>query len=225
MQRQGVLSHPSARMRGLHHPPETIHRVSKVLVLYYTTCGQIEPLAQAEAEGARSTGAQVDLRLMPDLQLAGDASRDNFRVPQKAPVLELAEMEHYDAIIIGSPNQMGHPPAAVAGLIDRIRGPWMRGAFNDKVGGVFVCSATQHGGHEATQQMLINALLQMGMLIVGLPYSFQPQMQVTEVHGASPYGAGAIIGPQGTRPPTALDLEGAYYHGRRIAEVANKLFG
>jgi NAD(P)H dehydrogenase (quinone) len=50
-------------------------------------------------------------------------------------------------------------------------------------------------------------------------------MTLDEITGGSPYGATTIAGGDGSRMPTANELVGARYQGRKIAEVANKLHG
>lgn len=86
-------------------------------------------------------------------------------------------------------------------------------------------TATQHGGQEITLFSVITNLLHFGLIIVGLPYSFQGQTTIDEIVGGSPYGATTIAGGQGQRQPSAIELDGARYQGRLIAETANKLFG
>ncbi len=169
--------------------------MSKVLVLYYSTYGHIETMANAVAEGARATGATV------------------------------AELPDYDAIIVGCPTRYGRIPSQMAAFLDQTGGLWARGALNGKVGGAFTSTATQHGGQEMTLFSVITNLLHFGMVIVGLPYSFQGQTTLDEIVGCSPYGASTIAGGQGQRQPSALELDGARYQGRMIAETANKLFG
>jgi len=199
--------------------------MSKVLVLYYSTYGHIETMAQAVAEGARSTGATVDLKRVPETVPAEIAKNAHFKLDQAAPVATVAELEHYDAIIVGAPTRFGRMPAQMASFLDQAGGLWARGALNGKVGGAFSSTATQHGGQEVTLFSIITNLMHFGMVIVGLPYSFQGQMTLDEVVGGSPYGATTIAGGQGQRPPSAIELDGARYQGRRVAETANKLFG
>lgn len=199
--------------------------MSKVLVLYYSTYGHIETMAQAVAEGARATGAQVDVKRVPETVPAEIAQSAHFKLDQAAPVATVAELEAYDAIIVGAPTRFGRMPSQLAAFLDQAGGLWARGALNGKVGGAFTSTATQHGGQEVTLFSIITNLMHFGMLIVGLPYSFQGQMTLDEIAGGSPYGATTIAGGQGQRQPSAIELDGARYQGRLIAETANKLFG
>lgn len=198
--------------------------MSKVLVLYYSTYGHIETMAQAVAEGARTTGAQVDVKRVPETVPAEIAKSAHFKFDQAAPVATVAELEGYDAIIVGAPTRYGRMPSQLAAFLDQTGGLWARGALNGKVGGAFTSTATQHGGQEVTLFSIITNLMHFGMVIVGLPYSFQGQTTLDEIVGGSPYGASTIAGGQGQRAPSAIELDGARYQGRLIAETANKLF-
>jgi NAD(P)H dehydrogenase (quinone) len=199
--------------------------MAKVLVLYYSAYGHIEKMAEAEAEGARSAGAIVDIKRVPELVPPEIAAKSHFKLDQAAPVASVADLEHYDAIIVGTPTRFGRISSQMANFLDQAGGLWMRGAFNGKVGGAFTSTGTQHGGQETTLFSIITNLLHFGMVIVGLDYGYAPQMRLDEVTGGAPYGATTIAGSDGSRQPSASELDGARYQGRRIAEVAGKLFG
>ena len=199
--------------------------MSKVLALYYSTYGHIETMANAVAEGARATGATVAVKRVPETVPADIAKNGHFKLDQAAPIATVAELPDYDAIIVGCPTRYGRIPSQMAAFLDQTGGLWARGALNGKVGGAFTSTATQHGGQEMTLFSVITNLLHFGMVIVGLPYSFQGQTTLDEIVGCSPYGASTIAGGQGQRQPSALELDGARYQGRMIAETANKLFG
>ena len=198
--------------------------MAKVLVLYYSSYGHIETMAQAVAEGARASGAHVDVKRVPETVPQDIAQSAHFKIGQAAPVATVSELENYDAIIIGCPTRFGRMPAQMASFLDQAGGLWARGALHGKVGGAFTSTATQHGGQEVTLFSIITNLLHFGMVIVGLPYSHQGQMTLDEIVGGSPYGATTIAGGQGQRQPSAIDLDGARFQGKLIAETANKLF-
>ena len=198
--------------------------MSKVLVLYYSSYGHIETMAQAVAEGARSSGAKVDIKRVPETAPQEVAKAAHFKLDQASPVATVDDLANYDAIIVGCPTRFGRMPSQMASFLDQAGGLWMRGALNGKVGGAFTSTATQHGGQEATLFSIITNLLHFGMTIVGLPYSHQGQMTLDEIVGGSPYGATTIAGGQGQRQPSAIELEGARHQGKLIAEAANKLF-
>lgn len=199
--------------------------MSKVLVLYYSTYGHIETMAQAVAEGARSTGATVDVKRVPETVPEEIARSAHFKLDQAAPIATVAELVNYDAIIVGAPTRYGRMPGQMAAFLDQTGGLWARGALNGKVGAAFTSTATQHGGQEVTLFSIITNLMHFGMVIVGLPYSFAGQMTLDEIVGGSPYGATTIAGGKGERQPSAIELDGARFQGRTVAETANKLFG
>jgi len=196
----------------------------KVLVLYYSTYGHIETMANAVAEGARNTGATVDIKRVPETVPEDIAKGAHFKLDQAAPVATVADLEHYDAIIIGAPTRFGRLPSQLAAFLDQAGGLWARGALNGKVGGAFTSSATQHGGNETTLFAIITNLLHFGMVIVGLPYSHQGQMTLEDIVGGAPYGATTIAGGKGERQPSTIELDGARHQGELIARTAAKLF-
>jgi NAD(P)H dehydrogenase (quinone) len=199
--------------------------MSKVLVLYYSSYGHVEALADAVAEGARSAGATVDVKRVPETVPAEVAKAAHFKLDQQAPVATVDELANYDAIVIGTPTRFGRVSSQMAAFLDQAGGLWMRGALHGKVGGAFASTATQHGGQEATLFSVITNLLHFGMTIVGLDYGHAGQMTLDEITGGSPYGATTIAGGDGSRAPTTNELTGARYQGRKIAEIANKLHG
>jgi len=199
--------------------------MAKVLVLYYSTYGHIETMANAMAEGARGAGATVDVKRVRETVPEDIAKNGHFKLEQAAPIAKVDELEHYDAIIIGAPTRYGRMPSQMAAFLDQTGGLWARGALNGKVGGAFTSTATQHGGQETTLFSIITNLMNLGLTIVGLPYSYQQQMTLDEVAGGSPYGATTIAGGKGERQPSEIDLGGARHQGKLIAETAAKLFG
>jgi len=199
--------------------------MSKVLVLYYSSYGHIEQLAQAVAEGAREAGATVDIKRVPETAPLEVAKAAHFKLEQEAPIAKIEDLADYDAVILGIPTRFGRMPSQMAAFLDQAGGLWLSGKLNGKVGSVFASTATQHGGQETTLFSAITNMLHFGMVIVGLPYSFPGQMGLTEIHGLSPYGATTIAGGDGSRQPSKIELEGAYFQGRHVAEITNKLHG
>ena len=199
--------------------------MAKALVLYYSAYGHIETMAHAVAEGARSAGAQVDIKRVPELVPEEIARKSYYKVDQAAPVASVEDLANYDAIIIGVGTRFGRIASQMANFLDQAGGLWLKGALHGKVGGAFTSSATQHGGQETTLFSVITNLLHFGMVVVGLDYGHAGQMTLDEITGGSPYGASTIAGGDGSRQPTANELQGARYQGRKIAEVAIKLHG
>ena len=197
--------------------------MTKVLVLYYSSYGHIEKMAESVAAGAREGGADVVIKRVPELVPEEVAKKSHFKLDQPAPIATVDELPEYDAIIIGVPTRFGNMPAQMKNFLDQTGGLWAGGKLIGKVGSVFSSTATQHGGQESTILSTHIVLLHQGMVIVGLPYSFQGQMGVKEVHGGSPYGKTTIADGDGSRQPSENDLAGARYQGRHVAEIAARL--
>jgi NAD(P)H dehydrogenase (quinone) len=199
--------------------------MAKVLVLYYSAYGHIEAMAGAVAEGAREAGATVDVKRVPELVPEDVARASHYKVDQPAPIAKVDDLANYDAIIFGSGTRFGNVTSQLRNFMDQTGGLWAKGALIGKVGSVFTSSATQHGGQESTILTFVPTLLHHGMVVVGLPYSFAGQTGLTEVKGGSPYGASTITDGDGSRMPSAVELEGARFQGRHVAEIAAKLHG
>ena len=199
--------------------------MAKVLVLYYSSYGHIETMAKAVAEGAREAGAHVDIKRVPETAPLEVAKAAHFKLDQEAPIATIADLENYDAIIVGVGTRFGRLASQMAAFLDQAGGLWARGALHGKVGGAVTSTATQHGGQETTLFSIITSLLHFGMTIVGLDYGHAGQMTLDEITGGSPYGASTITGGDGSRQPTENELTGARYQGRKIAEAAIKLHG
>ncbi|OCW58925.1 NAD(P)H:quinone oxidoreductase [Hoeflea olei] len=197
--------------------------MAKILVLYYSSWGHMEAMAKAAVKGAESAGAQVTLKRVPELVPDAVAQQFHYKLDQDAPVADPSELADYDGIIFAVPTRFGMMAAQMKNFLDQTGGLWASGALVGKVGSVMASSATQHGGQESTILNFHTVLLHHGMLIAGLPYSFQKQMGVDEVKGGSPYGATTIADGDGSRQPSATELEAAEFQGKRVAEIAAKL--
>jgi NAD(P)H dehydrogenase (quinone) len=199
--------------------------MSKVLVLYYSAYGHIETMAYAVAEGARSAGAEVDVRRVPELVPPDVAASSHFKMDQAAQFAAIDDLANYDAIVVGVGTRFGRMASQMASFLDQAGGLWASGALNGKVGAAFTSSATQHGGNETTLFSIIANLLHFGMIIVGLPYSHVGQMTLEEITGGAPYGSTTIAGGDGSRQPSKIELDGARHQGEIVARTATKLFG
>jgi NAD(P)H dehydrogenase (quinone) len=197
--------------------------MTKVLILYYSSYGHIERMAQAVAEGAREGGAHVEVKRVPELVPPDVAAKHGFKLDQPAPIATVDELADYDAIIIGTPTRFGNMAAQMKNFLDQTGGLWAQGKLIGKVGSVFASTATQHGGQESTILSTQTVLLHHGLVVVGLPYSFQGQMSLSEITGGSPYGATTIAGGDGSRQPSDNELAGARFQGRHVAQIAAKL--
>ena len=197
--------------------------MAKVLVVYYSSYGHVETMANAVAEGAREAGAEVSLKRVPELVPDEVAASSGFKQDQAAPIASPKELADYDAVIFGTPTRFGNMSAQMRNFLDQTGGLWFTNALVGKVGSVFVSTATQHGGQESTLLSFHTTLLHHGMVVVGLPYTAAGQMRLDEITGGSPYGATTIAGGQGERQPSANELELARFQGKHVAEIAAKL--
>ncbi|MBY5369666.1 MULTISPECIES: NAD(P)H:quinone oxidoreductase type IV [Rhizobium] len=197
--------------------------MAKVLVLYYSAYGHIETMAYAVAEGAKSAGADVTVKRVPELVPEDVAKASYYKVDQAAPIATVDELADYDAIIVGAGTRFGTVASQMRNFWDQTGGLWFAGKLVGKLGSVFTSSATQHGGQETTILGFIPTFLHQGMVVAGLPYAFQGQMGTEEVKGGSPYGASTITNSDGSRQPSEIELEGAKYQGAHIAKLAAKL--
>jgi NAD(P)H dehydrogenase (quinone) len=197
--------------------------MTKVLVLYYSSYGHIETMANAIAEGTRAAGAEVNVKRVPELVPEEVARASHYKLDQAAPIAKAADLVEYDAIIVGTGTRYGRMTSQMANFWDQTGGLWAQGKLIGKVGAAFTSTASQHGGQETTLMGIHTNLLHHGMVIVGLPYSFQGQLKLDEVTGGSPYGATTIAAGDGSRQPTENELEGARFLGRHVAQVTAKL--
>lgn len=199
--------------------------MTKVLVLYYSCYGHIEEMANAVASGAREAGATANVKRVPELVPEDVAKASHFKLDQAAPIATPDELVDYDAIIIGTPTRFGNMAAQMKNFLDQTGNLWFGGKLIGKVASVFTSTATQHGGQESTILSTLPVLLHHGMIVVGLPYSAQGQMRLDEITGGSPYGASTIAGPDGSRKPSANELELARFQGRHVTEIATRQVG
>ncbi|WP_319529780.1 NAD(P)H:quinone oxidoreductase type IV [uncultured Cohaesibacter sp.] len=197
--------------------------MTKVLVLYYSAYGHIETMAKAVAEGAAAEGADVTIKRVPELVPEDVAKASYYKMDQEAPIASPSELDQYDAIIVGAGTRFGTVASQMRNFWDQTGGLWAEGKLTGKVGAVFTSSATQHGGQESTILGFIPTLMHHGMVVAGLPYAFQGQTGVEEMKGGSPYGATTITDGDGSRQPSAIELDGARYQGGYVAKLAAKL--
>jgi NAD(P)H dehydrogenase (quinone) len=197
--------------------------MAKVLVLYYSAYGHIETMAYAIAEGAKSAGAEVTVKRVPELVPEHVAKSSHYKLDQAAPIATPEELAQYDAIIVGTGTRFGRMSAQMANFWDQTGGLWFKGALVGKLGAAFTSTASQHGGQETTLFSILTTLLHQGMVITGLPYAFQGQLKLDEVTGGTPYGASTLAGGDGSRQVSANELDGARFLGKHVAELSAKL--
>ncbi len=202
----------------------------KAYVVFYSSYGHVYTLAEAVAAGAREVpGAEVSLFQVPELMPEEALEKSGAKAARAAfahiPFIQPDQLAQADALIFGTPTRFGMMAAQMRNLLDQTGGLWMKGSLIGKVGSVFTSTATQHGGQESTLLSFHTTLLHHGMVIVGVPYSEQRQMTLSEITGGSPYGASTITGGDGARRPSENELAIARFQGKHVAQIAKKLAG
>jgi len=199
--------------------------MTRMLVLYYSSYGHVEQMAYAQAEGARRvTGADVVVKRVPELVDVELARASFFKVDQDAPIADPNELEQYDGVIFGTPTRFGNMASQMRNFLDRTGPLWFRHAMVGKVGSVFCCTASQHGGQETTITSFHTTLLHFGMILIGLPYTYKDLSTMREVTGGTPYGASSITGAGAEmRMPSALELDMCKYQGEHVTRITSEL--
>jgi len=200
----------------------------KVLIIHYSLYGHVYKMAEAVAEGVRDVkGCEAVVKRVPETLTEEVLGMMGAKEAQQAmahiPIASVDDLAEADAIIFGTPTRFGNMCGQMRQFLDATGGLWQKGALVGKVGSVFTCSATQHGGQESTILTFHTNLLHHGMVVVGLPYAFAGQMGLSEITGCSPYGASTIAGGQGERMPSDNELAGARFQGAHVAKIALKL--
>jgi len=198
--------------------------MAKILVLYYSTWGHVETMAQAIAEGARGVaGTEVTLKRVPETMPESVVKQISAKTDQQAPIADPNELGDYDAIIFGTPTRFGNMAGQMRNFLDQTGGLWAQGKLVGKVGSVFASTGTQHGGQETTITSFHTTLFHHGMIVVGVPYTIPELTNMKEITGGSPYGATTLADGDGSRQPSENELAIARYQGRHVAEITAKL--
>ena len=201
---------------------------TKIQVIFYSMYGHIFKMAEAVAAGAREVeGAQVDIyqvaELVPESTLERMGAKAARQVFAHIPLAKVEQLPEADAILFGTPTRFGNMCAQMRNYLDQTGQLWLKGSLIRKVGSVFTSTATQHGGQETTITSFHTTLLHQGMVIVGVPYSEQGLLNMKEITGGSPYGAGTLAGGDGSRQPSENELAIARFQGKHVAQIAKKL--
>lgn len=196
---------------------------TRVLVLYHSSWGHIEKLAEAVAEGARSeAGVEVDIKRVPETMPEDAMAQAHMKIDQKAPIAAPHELADYDAIVIGTPTRFGNMSGQMRNFLDQTGPLWAQGKLIGKVGSVFTSTGVGIG-NESTILTTHVTLLHHGMVIVGVPFGAPGLGDTSEVHGGSFYGAATIAGSDGSRSPSEKELGMAKCQGAHVARIAKKL--
>ena len=199
--------------------------MAKILVLYYSSWGHMEQMAKAAAEGAREAGATVTIKRAKELVPEEVAKAAYYKLDQEAPIVDPLELGDYDGIIFGVSTRYGMMTSQMKNVLDQTGPLWVKGVLLNKVATVISSTSTQHGGAELAILTTQASLQHHGMIIVPLSYAYQGQMGNDVVRGGAPYGMTTTSGSDGSRQPSAQELEGAKFQGKRMAEITIKLHG
>ena len=199
--------------------------MAKILVLYYSSWGHMEQMAKAAAEGAREAGATVTIKRAKELVPEDVAKAAYYKLDQEAAIVDPLELDDYDGIILGVSTRYGMMTSQLKNFLDQTGPLWVKGALVNKVATVMSSTATQHGGAELAILTAQASLQHHGMIIVPLSYAYQGQSGNDVVRGGAPYGMTTTSDSDGSRQPSAQELEGAKFQGKRMAEITIKLHG
>jgi len=199
----------------------------KILVLYYSMYGHIREMAHAVAEGANFvSGATVEIFQVPETLPKEVLEKMHAADKGSDPVFThdmMSTLPTYDGILFGIPTRYGMMSAQMKAFFDGTGSLWTSGALVGKYAGIFVSTGTMQGGQETTALTTITQLAHHGMIFVPTGYSFGPKMfDVATIHGGSPYGAGTFAGPDGSRRPSAGELEFATHQGKHFTNIVKK---
>ncbi|KAH8899185.1 flavoprotein WrbA [Thozetella sp. PMI_491] len=201
----------------------------KIAIVYYSMYGHIKQLAEAEKQGIEKAGGTADLYQIPET-LSEEVLGKLHAPPKPADVPVVADpatLEQYDAFLFGIPTRYGTFPGQWKAFWDGTGKQWASGGFYGKQAGVFVSTAGLGGGQEATAIAALSTLTHHGISFVPLGYatSFAQLTDLSEVHGGSPWGAGTFAGTDGSRQPSAKELEIAQIQGESFYKIVAKSVG
>jgi NAD(P)H dehydrogenase (quinone) len=201
---------------------------AKIQVVFYSMYGHVYRMAEAIAAGAREAGAgEVSLWQVPELVPEEILEKSGAAAARAAfahvPVAKPTQLAEADGIIFGTPTRFGNMAAQMRNFLDQTGGLWVDGALVGKVGSCFTSTASQHGGHETTLVSFHMTLQHHGMIVVGLPYTEQRLLNMTEITGGTPYGATTLAGIDGSRQPSENELALARFQGRHVTQITNAL--
>jgi NAD(P)H dehydrogenase (quinone) len=199
----------------------------QVLIVYYSTYGNAYRMVQLVAAGVRDVaGAEPVIRRVPDLIPAAvidsradmQAGRD---LQQDVPLVNSEDFQQAAAITFGTPTRFGNVSAQLKNQIDQLTSLWLAGELEGKPAGVFVATASLHGGQETTIHSLMVPLLHLGMILVGIPDSVQALF--TTQGSGSPYGPGHVAGGDNQRQIDEQEAVICRALGKRLAAISLKL--
>ncbi|KAF5117818.1 hypothetical protein DV454_000912 [Geotrichum candidum] len=198
----------------------------KIAIIYYTTWGHVRNIALSVQAGVKAAGGEADLFQIPET--LSDEVLKKMHAPAKPedPIATPETLKGYDGFLFGIPTRFGNFPAQWKAFWDATGGLWSTGALHGKYAGIFVSTGTPGGGQEITVLNALSVLAHHGLIYVPLGYknSFAQLTNIEEVHGGSPWGAGAYANSDGSRTASALELEIAEIQGKSFYETVARAF-
>lgn len=193
--------------------------MTRIAVVYYSSTGAVHALAEAFAQGAVESGAQVRLRraaeLAPDSVVARHpAWSAHLRATQHVPVAAVEDLVWADGFALGTPTRFGQPAAQLKQLLDATSSAWEAGDLAGKPATGFTSSYERHGGQEATLLALYHTLFHWGSLIVPTGYV---DYELVHAAGGNPNGVSSV---SQDGPPSPAVLALARHQARRLVQVA-----
>ncbi|KAF8916914.1 flavoprotein-like protein [Mucidula mucida] len=198
----------------------------KIAIVIYSMYGHIGKLAESVQAGIKEAGGNATIYQIPET--LPESVLKAMHAPDKPnyPIMDAATLATFDAFIIGIPTRYGNFPGQWKAFWDTTGKLWASGALAGKYGGLFVSTAGLGGGQESTALASMSTFAHHGIVYVPLGYSqtFGQLTSLTEAHGGSPWGAGTLAGTDGSRQPSALELEIATIQGKQFYGVVSKAF-
>ncbi|KAF5098507.1 hypothetical protein D0Z00_002029 [Geotrichum galactomycetum] len=198
----------------------------KIAIIYYTTWGHVRNLALSVQAGVKAAGGEADLFQIPETLSEEVLTKMHAPAKPEDPIATPETLKEYDGFLFGIPTRFGNFPAQWKAFWDATGGLWATGALHGKYAGLFVSTGTPGGGQEVTALNALSVLAHHGLIYVPLGYkhSFSQLTNLEQVHGGSPWGAGAYAGGDGSRSASALELEIAEIQGKSFYETVAKAF-
>lgn len=199
----------------------------KIAIITYSLYGHIDILAKAVLKGIIEAGGTAEIFRVEET--LPDKALEKLQAPPKPaeiPVVDKDVLEKYDAFLFGVPTRYGNVPAQWSAFWDKTGGIWVEGTLDGKAAGFFTSTASFGGGQDSTVKNSLDYLSHHGMIIIPLGYKdcFAELSCLDEIHGAGPWGAGTLAGPDGSRSPSELELRIAHIQGHKFYNLVKRIY-
>lgn len=197
----------------------------EVAIVIYSMYGHIAQLAEAEKRGIEAAGGKATIFQIPETLSSEVLTKMHAPAKPDYPVITVDQLPKYNAFLFGIPTRYGNFPGQWKAFIDQTGGLWASGGLAGKYVGLFVSTASPGGGQEMTCANAMSTLVHHGMIFVPLGYAhtFGLLVDVSEVRGGSPWGAGTFAAGDGSRQPSAKEIELAEGQGKMFWNTVSKV--